>query len=477
MKSLYFIILFFLLLNIFKSNAETKSISFANTLNDTLNLQQYKYKIDKERERSLHLLSSKIFYSRPYQVLYTSIPLFIAGSIIYNHEKEFRNMRNTYIPRFEYSYDDYMQYVPMILMYGLKIGGVKSRNSWGRMMTSDALSAAIMATLVNGLKYTVKKERPDYSTRNSFPSGHTATAFMAATMLHKEYGLTQSPIYSIAGYTLATATGISRQLNNRHWMSDVLVGAGIGIVSTELGYWLGDLIFKQKGIKKNYLPQKTDYMTEKPSHFGLTIGYCLNKFTFGNKNDLIFKNILGVSTAIEGAWFFNPHWGIGANIGVSQSTNYLDNQHLLEMHPTLSKNTVFENIIVSLGEIGIGGYYSLPLPYGLLLMANTNLEMGNLKQEKLHMYTYDEKQKRLKTEYFRQSKTFVPGFKTRLHLIHMFNSSLGIGFFAEYKYKYLNLKTYIKENLEDWSDTQFYPHHDRKSLNLWFIGGSVSAHL
>ena len=62
-------------------------------------------------------------------------------------------------------------------------------------------------------------------------------------MLHKEYGH-RSPWYSIGGYTVATITGVTRQLNNRHWMSDIMVGAGIGILATELGYFLADLIFK-----------------------------------------------------------------------------------------------------------------------------------------------------------------------------------------------------------------------------------------
>ena len=70
---------------------------------------------------------------------------------------------------------------------------------------------------------------------------------MAATMLHKEYGTTRSPWYSIGGYTVATATAVSRMLNNKHWLSDVMVGAGIGILSTEVGYFLTDLIFKDKG--------------------------------------------------------------------------------------------------------------------------------------------------------------------------------------------------------------------------------------
>lgn len=66
--------------------------------------------------------------------------------------------------------------------------------------------------------------------------------FMCATILHKEYGML-SPWYSIGGYTLAGITGITRQLNNRHWIGDVLVGAGIGMISTDLGYFFSDLIF------------------------------------------------------------------------------------------------------------------------------------------------------------------------------------------------------------------------------------------
>ncbi len=104
-----------------------------------------------------------------------------------------------------------------------------------------------MAVGVNSLKYSCRVMRPDGSSRNSFPSGHTATAFMTATMLHKEYGHL-SPWYSIGGYTVATLTGVTRQLNNRHWMSDIMVGAGIGILATELGYFLADLIFRDKGL-------------------------------------------------------------------------------------------------------------------------------------------------------------------------------------------------------------------------------------
>ena len=94
---------------------------------------------------------------------------------------------------------------------------------------------------------------------------------MTATMLHKEYGH-RSPWYSIGGYTLATLTGVTRQLNNRHWMSDVMVGAGIGILATEFGYFLADLIFKEKGLKVRETYVVFDRYRH-PSFVGFSVGH------------------------------------------------------------------------------------------------------------------------------------------------------------------------------------------------------------
>lgn len=167
-------------------------------------------------------------------------------------------LRNCVVPGFHYSYDDYLQYAPAALTLGLKACGYESRSGWGRMIVSDAFSAAIMAGAVNGLKYSVGRLRPDGSRRNSFPSGHTATAFMTATMLHKEYGW-RSPWFSIGGYTAAAVTGVSRILNNRHWLSDVIAGGAIGIGSVHLGYFITDCIFKEKGLYDGYVDPEFYY--------------------------------------------------------------------------------------------------------------------------------------------------------------------------------------------------------------------------
>lgn len=144
------------------------------------------------------------------------------------------------------STSDYVQYGPALLMFGLKVCGLESRSDWGRMIVTDAMSVGIMAAIVYGTKYMISRERPDGTSFNSFPSGHTATAFVAATLLHKEYGETVSPWFSVAGYGMATVTGLMRIETNRHWVSDVLAGAGAGMFSSEFAYSLSDLLFKER---------------------------------------------------------------------------------------------------------------------------------------------------------------------------------------------------------------------------------------
>ena len=144
------------------------------------------------------------------------LPWIVAGIALRSEKRNIREVRNKFQLNFHQSADNYIQYAPLLLTTGLKVAGVEGRSSLKRYAVSSAASLIIMATLVETMKYSVRELRPDGSTNKSFPSGHTATAFSAATILHKEYGMTRSPWYSIAGYMLATATGCMRVFNNRH---------------------------------------------------------------------------------------------------------------------------------------------------------------------------------------------------------------------------------------------------------------------
>lgn len=133
--------------------------------------------------------------------------------------------------------DDGLQYAPSAVVLALQVSGVEGRASRTDFFEAAACSALTMALMVNGIKSLGLQQRPDSSSYNSFVSGHTATAFMGAELLRIEYGA-RYPWVAATGYLAAIATGYLRIYHNRHWMSDVLAGAGVGIASTWIGYLL-----------------------------------------------------------------------------------------------------------------------------------------------------------------------------------------------------------------------------------------------
>lgn len=150
----------------------------------------------------------------------------------------------------KFKVDDYSQYAPMVAVYGLNLCGIKGKHGFVDRTIMLAMSYATMGILVNSMKFTFKEKRPDSNARNSFPSGHTATAFMGAEFLYKEYK-NVSPWIGYAGYAVAATTGYLRIYNNRHYINDVIAGACIGIASVKLSYWLYPKIFKKAKCNKN----------------------------------------------------------------------------------------------------------------------------------------------------------------------------------------------------------------------------------
>ena len=247
--------------------------------------------------------------------MYIGVPLVVGGLIVKSEDDHFRGLRNDYMPHFKRRLDDYLQYVPAAVMLGMKVGGVEGRSSWGRMLVSDAFSGLLMGTTINVLKRTTQVTRPDGSNRHSFPSGHTATAFMTATMLNKEYGY-KSPWVGISAYTVASATGLMRMANNKHWLSDIMVGAGIGILTTEMGYFLADLIFKDKGMRPVFYEDDFNRM-KSPSVVSLYLGFNIPLSRYDLNEENTFKTSSGSTAGFEGAYFFNPYIGAGGRFSIS----------------------------------------------------------------------------------------------------------------------------------------------------------------
>ena len=117
------------------------------------------------------------------------------------------------------------QFGASLATYGL---GRLTGNNRLAQVGGNLLRAQIVAqTVTHGIKYSVRRMRPDGSTRNSFPSGHTSVTFASATVLHREFGWKAGA----PAYALATYIGWSRIEHKRHFASDVLFGAAIGLMA------------------------------------------------------------------------------------------------------------------------------------------------------------------------------------------------------------------------------------------------------
>lgn len=144
--------------------------------------------------------------------------------------------------------DNYTQYLPAVMVYGYNLAGIKGKHNFKERTIIYGTSQLLSAAFVMPLKYLVKEERPDGSNSLSFPSGHTATAFSSAQFLFREYK-DENFWLAISGYPIAIFTGVYRMLNDKHWLGDIIGGAGFGILSTEIAYWLFPTINKMLNKK------------------------------------------------------------------------------------------------------------------------------------------------------------------------------------------------------------------------------------
>lgn len=175
-------------------------------------------------------------------------------------------------PNFKYHPENYFQYAPAVMVYGLNLAGIHGKNTFIDRTMLYGMSEGIMALTTFSLKKITHRLRPDGSNRYSFPSGHTGNAFAAAEFMAQEYS-EKSPWYGVAGYSFATATAILRVYNRNHWFSDIIAGAGFGILSTKAAYLIYPL-FRNKLFHDKKSNKTTSLM---PSFGNGTVGFAFTK--------------------------------------------------------------------------------------------------------------------------------------------------------------------------------------------------------
>lgn len=138
---------------------------------------------------------------------------------------------------FKSTVDNYLQYAPTATVYMLNLAGVRGKNSLVDQTILIVLSEAIFYGTTALLKSGTNRLRPDGSNRLSWPSGHAGNAFTSAEFMAQEYS-GRSPWFGVAAYSFATTTAVLRVYNDKHWFSDIIAGAGFGIIATKAAYYI-----------------------------------------------------------------------------------------------------------------------------------------------------------------------------------------------------------------------------------------------
>lgn len=131
-------------------------------------------------------------------------------------------------------FDDYIQYAPLILDIGLGFTGIKAEHCFIDRTIEAALAYAVSGIISGTSKWAFGTLRPNGANTLSFPSGHCVFAFTGAELVRKEYGWA----WGAGAYCVATTVAFMRMYRDWHWFSDVLAGAGVGILSANIGCWL-----------------------------------------------------------------------------------------------------------------------------------------------------------------------------------------------------------------------------------------------
>lgn len=315
---------------------------------------------------------TKAFRMSPYKVAVGG-SLLLAGSLI-DFDHGGRKIGGQYHQAFSCKADEVLRFVPTVALMSMKLSGIKGRTkTFTEQVIRSAASLGIMTLGVNITKKAVGRVRPDGSDDQSFPSGHAATAFLTATVFAKEFeGL--SYWYPVGAYGLATTTALLRRTNDKHWMSDVMAGAGIGILSAELGYALMDLCFEVKDNNRHVRKEIPSSMA------GVYMKYVLPKAINGPYDNNQVRSRLGYEAGMEVKHFFHNHFGIGGRLGISSSQMEINGKvaespldHVNFMAGPHIKTVFFDQLQIG-GHLhgGYGFYPQTDIP----LSASENIVLG-----------------------------------------------------------------------------------------------------
>lgn len=159
-------------------------------------------------------------------------------------DKIMNNIRENH-PGFHTNVADYLMWAPSASVYVMDAFKVSTQHSFKEHLILEAGSVLVTGALGFGMRKISENIDAYHSENTKFPSGHTANAFRGAEIVHQELKFSH-PVLSYSGYVVAAGVGLLRIYDKDHFLSEVIAGAGLGILSTKLTYWIFEKIKEKK---------------------------------------------------------------------------------------------------------------------------------------------------------------------------------------------------------------------------------------
>lgn len=261
-------------------------------------------------------------------------------------------------PRRNFEWPDYtVASLPLAATWALKAMGVESRSRTRRMLTANGLAILIAGGTVKGLKLAVHEQRPNGKDNQSCPSGHTALAFTSAAILEREFGHI-SPWITVGGYTTATATEWLRLRHHAHYVNDIFAGAGIGLVATNLAYFITDRFFGEREINPPRLYKgdlvRLGRFLDRPVSISLHAGSELTSRHI-RQDGTNFCASSTYSAGLQYSYFMDSHWAVDADVRLSST------QLKTDLGSATVRDEDIQGNVLTQYHLLLGLRYSIPL--------------------------------------------------------------------------------------------------------------------
>lgn len=249
--------------------------------------------------------------------VYLIIGALLLGGGIAGHlsDHNYSKQQTFYFPHHSSTADNIIRWTPTAIRLGFRLAGVQGKSNWQRLLASHIATYGLNIGITETLKRSIRQTRPDGYDSRSTPSGHAALAFMSAAILDEEYGHI-SPLVTLGGYAVSTAVSFNRTLGNHHYPGDVLMGAGIGLLSAKVAYALSDKILKRDKPAND--DAKPLYST-RPSHIGFFGGYKMALSHLHSSDGAFIGLHPGIEAGLQGTWFPLRHIGFSGRISEHHS--------------------------------------------------------------------------------------------------------------------------------------------------------------